>query len=71
MSGVLYKLINSRAVETFGGNISVENYKDWENHWFNTAEQLAVVFSSDELPETANAVRVIICDQKKLLENLK
>ena len=70
MVQLIEKLIGKRAEETipeYLGQITVENYDIWEEHWFDTANVLIKEFYSQGLKKTGDAIEAIIKDQRKLL----
>lgn len=67
MSDFLYKTILNEAKNSFSKNVTKENYQEWVDHWFETAEKLKNNFSQDGLVETANSMHAIIEEQKSIM----
>jgi hypothetical protein len=68
MSAILYSIIHDTAKTYYEGpELDASNYDVWVAHWFDTAEKIAVEFDNQKLPATAEAIRAIILDQRKLV----
>jgi hypothetical protein len=68
MSQVLYTMIHNKAKSTYGKDIMSDSFKDWEKHWFDTAEAFVKEFDDNGLTYTAQAIRYIISEQKRLVK---
>lgn len=59
--------ITDKAEATFGSEITIKNYPDWELHWVATAEAWHSILVTEGLVETAKAVQEHIDFTKRYL----
>jgi hypothetical protein len=60
---ILYEDINREAKQTFHGEITIENYDKWAQHWLETAAKIKSKFEDEGLVETAIHIQNIIDEQ--------
>jgi hypothetical protein len=64
-------MIHQRAIDSYTGDLTANNYSIWVSHWLRTAEQLVKEFEQEGLPATAGAIGQIIADQSKYVKDWK
>jgi hypothetical protein len=65
MNQIILKMIHDRAQASFGEEIHAANYKRYEEHWFQTAEDIRLEFENEGLYHTAHTVANMIVIMKR------
>lgn len=65
MNQIILKMIHDRAQASFGEEIHAANYKQYEEHWFKTAQDIGVEFTLEKMYNLAHTVANMIVIMKR------